>query len=221
MVSKNQNNLMIRSLSAALLIPVVMYVILSGVVIFYASVVLISLLMGVEWHGIIKKLKSKSIWNGIALIHILIFTISFCWLRYQENGQKFLLWLVITTWMADTGAFAFGKIIGGPKLAPKISPFKTWAGLIGAVILSGVSGTVFYSYLNFGNGYKFIGATVTLGILAQIGDLFESWIKRKANIKDSGKAIPGHGGILDRVDGLVFSAAGAFVFVMIFKEYLF
>jgi phosphatidate cytidylyltransferase len=109
--------------------------------------------------------------------------------------------------MADTGAFIFGKIIGGPKLAPRISPAKTWAGVVGAIVFSWLSGVVF--------GYVFI--TIVLGVLSLIGDLLESWIKRKAGVKDSGKTIPGHGGILDRVDSLVVSAAGLAMILVVFK----
>ena len=104
---------------------------------------------------------------------------------------------------------------------PKISPYKTWAGLIGAFVFSATIGVVFYKYLNFGSGCAFIYSTVILGMSSQIGDLFESWIKRKAGVKDSGKKIPGHGGILDRVDGLVVCSVVLVIILAFFKKNLF
>jgi phosphatidate cytidylyltransferase len=207
MENKARKNLLVRSVSAALLIPVVVYVIMSGLEIFYASIGLISVLMGMEWYGMLRTLRPRVVWNLVALVYILSFIISLSFIRNQEAGQSLLIWILVTTWMADTGAFIFGKVIGGPKLAPKISPSKTWAGVVGAVVFSWLSGIIF--------GYVFI--TILLGVLSLIGDLFESWIKRKAGVKDSGKTIPGHGGILDRVDSLVVSAAGLAVILVVFK----
>lgn len=207
MENKARKNLLVRSVSAALLIPVVVYVIMSGLEIFYASIGLISVLMGMEWYGMLRTLRPRVVWNLVALVYILSFIISLSFIRNQEAGQSLLIWILVTTWMADTGAFIFGKVIGGPKLAPKISPSKTWAGVVGAVVFSWLSGMIF--------GYVFI--TILLGVLSLIGDLFESWIKRKAGVKDSGKTIPGHGGILDRVDSLVVSAAGLAVILVVFK----
>lgn len=118
----------------------------------------------------------------------------------------------------DVGAYFVGRTIGGPKIAPKISPSKTWSGLVGGMIGSGAV-LLILSYLQFDSGYapmeqeigieeKFdiaspllVGAAIA--IVAQSGDFFESWMKRRAGVKDSGKLIPGHGGLFDRVDGLL------------------
>lgn len=122
-----------------------------------------------------------------------------------------VLAIVIAT---DTGAYFSGRSIGGPKIAPRISPSKTWAGLIGGMIAAGlVSFGFFYSNVGdrafsiMGLGALAIGAG--LAILAQCGDFFESWLKRRARMKDSSNLIPGHGGILDRVDGLLPVAIAA------------
>lgn len=122
-----------------------------------------------------------------------------------------VLAVVIAT---DTGAYFSGRSIGGPKIAPRISPSKTWAGLIGGMIAAGlVSFGFFYSNVGdrafsiMGLGALAIGAG--LAILAQCGDFFESWLKRRARMKDSSNLIPGHGGILDRVDGLLPVAIAA------------
>lgn len=123
-----------------------------------------------------------------------------------------ILAVVIAT---DTGAYFSGRSIGGPKIAPSISPSKTWAGLFGGMTAAGlVSLGFFYSNVGerafslMGLGALAIGAG--LAILAQCGDFFESWLKRRARMKDSSNLIPGHGGVLDRVDGIlpVVIAAG-------------
>lgn len=125
-----------------------------------------------------------------------------------------LLGVVAVVIATDVGAYFSGRTIGGPKIAPKISPSKTWAGLIGGMILAGLVSGSFFLY-NVGE-IRFspmllvavlIGAV--LAILAQSGDFFESWLKRKAGLKDSSNLIPGHGGVFDRVDGMLPVAIAA------------
>ena len=122
-----------------------------------------------------------------------------------------VLWVLLTVWASDTGAYVFGTAYGGPKLAPKISPNKTWAGLGGAMLGAGLATMVLGLFLyahdlgpfEYSRDF-FIGAG--LGLIAQIGDLLISIFKRRANVKDTGALIPGHGGILDRIDALMFVA---------------
>ena len=114
---------------------------------------------------------------------------------------EIVFWSFVVTWSTDIFAYAAGRLIGGPKLAPAISPNKTWAGLIGGVIGAGVAGALVASMLDLGAPYIFIGGL--MGVIAQAGDLYESWVKRRAGVKDSGSIIPGHGGVLDRLDGLL------------------
>ena len=102
-------------------------------------------------------------------------------IRHEPDGIRNALWALAIVWATDIGAYFAGRSIGGPKLAPRVSPNKTWAGLVGGIVL----------------------ATPLLAILAQGGDLYESWLKRRAGVKDSGSVIPGHGGFLDRLDGMV------------------
>jgi len=123
-------------------------------------------------------------------------------------GALIILYVLVTVWAVDIFAMFSGKIIGGPKLAPRISPNKTWAGLLGAIV--GAMAVACLSYLifpYFGLSQVTLSHMFTLAVglalVAQMADLFESAIKRKNDIKDSGAIIPGHGGILDRVDGLV------------------
>lgn len=118
-----------------------------------------------------------------------------------ETGVLFTLWTLATVWMTDIGAYSAGRAIGGPKLMPAVSPSKTWAGLIGGVVLA----SLFAAFLHraYGLPLRLTLATPVLAVAAQAGDLYESWLKRRAGVKDSGDLLPGHGGMLDRLDGLV------------------
>ncbi|MEZ5708473.1 MAG: phosphatidate cytidylyltransferase [Blastomonas sp.] len=123
------------------------------------------------------------------------------YLRQQDDGLMLALWAMSIVWATDIGAYFAGRAIGGPKLAPAISPSKTWAGLGGGVFAALLLGLLFYQ--NFGLPLVLALASGLLAVLAQTGDLLESHLKRQAGVKDSGNLIPGHGGVLDRVDGLV------------------
>lgn len=122
-------------------------------------------------------------------------------MRRQDEGIVFTLWALALVWACDIGAYFAGRAIGGPKLWPAISPNKTWAGLIGGVALASLFAMVMHVF--YGLPWRMTLATPVLAVLAQGGDLFESWLKRRAGVKDSGNILPGHGGVLDRLDGLV------------------
>jgi phosphatidate cytidylyltransferase len=114
-----------------------------------------------------------------------------------------VLWLVVCVWATDIGAYFLGKLAGGAKLAPRISPGKTWSGLIGGVCWSAVASAAMGLVFGQGSTFMLAGIGIGLAIVAQMGDLLESAAKRTAGVKDSGYLIPGHGGLLDRIDGLV------------------
>lgn len=126
------------------------------------------------------------------------------------HGLFFAAWLFLVVWATDIGAYIFGRTIGGPKIAPSISPSKTWAGLLGGIVFAGVVMIVMMRAMT-GDFDWTIGPMLVVGVLwgaplvvlAQAGDFFESWMKRRAGVKDSGALIPGHGGVFDRVDGLL------------------
>ena len=119
----------------------------------------------------------------------------------QHEGLAWTFWAMALVWGCDIGAFFAGRTFGGPKLAPRLSPNKTWSGLIGGVLLASVVGALMH--WRFGLPLRMTLATPGLAVVAQGGDLFESWLKRRAGVKDSGTILPGHGGVLDRLDGLV------------------
>jgi phosphatidate cytidylyltransferase len=122
-------------------------------------------------------------------------------LRERDFGLLFATWAIVLVWATDIGAYFAGRSIGGPKLMPRVSPNKTWAGLIGGVIAA----TLFAFALHVWAGlpFRLVMTTPLLAMSAQAGDLYESWLKRRAGVKDSGSLLPGHGGVLDRLDGLV------------------
>lgn len=138
---------------------------------------------------------------GAGLLYAGFPALALLFLRDQPHGIGLTLWTLALVWATDIGAFFAGRAIGGPKLAPAISPNKTWAGLIGGVVAAGAIGALLV--FAFGLPLKLAPLGGVLAVLAQAGDLYESWLKRKAGVKDSGHLLPGHGGVLDRLDGLV------------------
>jgi phosphatidate cytidylyltransferase len=123
------------------------------------------------------------------------------YLRGLPSGLALTLWTLAIVWATDIGAYFAGRAIGGPKLAPRISPAKTWAGLGGGVVAAGIVGLLIAVCAGLPSALHWLAAP--LAVAAQAGDLFESWLKRRAGVKDSGRLLPGHGGALDRLDGVV------------------
>jgi len=142
---------------------------------------------------------------GAGLVYVGLPVLALLWLRERpDNGLVLTLWALSLVWATDIGAFFSGRTIGGPKIAPAISPSKTWAGLIGGVAMATALAMGFRHWL--GLPLVLVWATPLLAVAAQAGDFFESWMKRRAGVKDSGSLLPGHGGVLDRLDGVVTSA---------------
>ncbi len=144
------------------------------------------------------------VWAILGYAYVTMPIISLEWLRNQPEGLPIVIGCFLLVWGTDVGGYFAGKGIGGPKLAPTISPNKTWAGLFGGVLLAGLAASSMYYIFDFWSLPLIIVSGMLLAVWAQIGDLFESHIKRSFNKKDSGGLIPGHGGILDRIDGLIF-----------------
>jgi len=132
--------------------------------------------------------------------------VALLWLRSVDDNGLMVVWLFFAVWAMDVGGYFAGKGIGGPKLAPRLSPKKTWAGLIGGMVLAAIVSFAISLLFDLGTPVWLALAGAGVAVIAQIGDLYESAVKRALDAKDSGNLIPGHGGILDRVDGLVFAA---------------
>lgn len=142
-------------------------------------------------------------------LYLLVPLASLLWLRREHpEGALLVLWLFLVIVATDTGAYFVGRTLGGPRLAPHISPGKTWSGLAGGVVLAGAVGGVAVWLHGDGATGALVAVPVAmlLAVVAQGGDLVESWLKRRSGVKDSGTLLPGHGGVLDRFDGVLFAA---------------
>ncbi len=145
---------------------------------------------------------------GVALVGL--FCIAFLWLRSNpDHGRLTVAWLVVAVWFTDTGAYAVGNAIGGPKLAPRISPNKTWAGLAGGVAAAIVWSVVALGWYDGRALLPVAVAAAVTAVLAQTGDLSVSVFKRRYDVKDTSALLPGHGGVLDRLDGMLLTGPAA------------
>lgn len=148
-------------------------------------------------------------WVGGGYLYASLPVASMAYIRGEEPfGFGAIIFLFAVVWGTDIAAYFNGRSLGGPKLAPKFSPNKTWSGAIGGALIGCAGGTfVAFFALNTAPANLFIPfLALTLSVISQIGDIFESWVKRKFGVKDSSHILPGHGGFMDRVDGLVFAA---------------
>jgi len=191
----------VRLVSACVLFPPVLAAAFFGspyfeTLIFFASVILLFELYCTS--------NGKIGWTIGGAIYIALAALSLIALRSTVGqGAITIYWLFTLVWGADTFAYFIGRRLGGPKLAPKLSPKKTWVGFFGAVLGASIVGIFVAIYLGKTNVWPLVTFSATLGIVSQIGDLIESGFKRHFQKKDMGSLIPGHGGLFDRVDGLL------------------
>lgn len=186
------------------------YILLYQKVLFNLIILITFLFCLYEWIKIFKK---KNIIFFLGLLILLIFLISLIRIyNFNDFNLKFL-WLMLITWLTDIGGYVFGKLFGGAKLI-KISPNKTWSGAIGSIILSQFAILIFLLDVNYQFNIYIIFAQLFLSIIGQIGDILMSYIKRKNNKKDTSNFIPGHGGFLDRVDGLIWVIIFGNIFIL-------
>ncbi len=201
-------------------------VLLAGAILFLASVstpeVVMTLAAGAGLIGLFTARshgRAIGMAAAIGLLYCGLPAIALIWVRGLTLGLPATIFLLVAVWSTDIAAYFSGRAFGGPKLAPAISPNKTWAGAFGGIIgamaiCGGLAAAYLASVAGQGVGL-FIGLAGGLSVLSIIGDLFESWLKRRAGVKDSGTILPGHGGVLDRLDGLVpVAMAGAGVFAL-------
>jgi phosphatidate cytidylyltransferase len=188
-----------RFIISLLAFPLI-YILLYQKALFNSLIVIIFLFCLYEW---IKLFKKKNIIFFLGLLILFIFLISLIRIYNFEHYNLKFLWLILIAWLTDIGGYIFGKLFGGPKLI-KISPNKTWAGAIGSIILSQLAFLIFYFDVSYKFNIFIIFSQLFLSIVGQIGDILMSYIKRKNDKKDSSNFIPGHGGFLDRVDGLIW-----------------
>ncbi|MAZ76329.1 MAG: phosphatidate cytidylyltransferase [Micavibrio sp.] len=209
-----------RLISGFTIGPLFSYGIIAGGWLFWLMMAVAIVISAIEWTSLSRATKRPILLSVSGLIYIIICYESFISLRLNfDQGLYLTLALLLSVWTSDIGAYACGKAIGGAKMIPSISPNKTWAGFIGAAILSGLMmlglyflGFILREHLSANLYLPFSGAVVAFvlgGLITfsgQAGDLIVSMLKRRAGAKDSGTLIPGHGGLLDRIDSLFMSS---------------
>jgi phosphatidate cytidylyltransferase len=188
-----------RFIISLLAFPLI-YILLYQKLIFNSLIVIIFLFCLYEWVKIFNK---KNIIFFLGLLILFIFLISLIRIYNLEDINLKFLWLILIAWLTDIGGYIFGKLFGGPKLI-KISPNKTWSGVFGSIILSQFAFFIFFLNANYQINIYIIFSQLVLSVIGQIGDILMSYIKRKNKKKDTSNFIPGHGGFLDRVDGLIW-----------------
>ena len=175
--------------------------------IFISCLIIISCVIWVELNSmfvkIFKNYYYKILINSLSLIYIFYFTWISINTLYTYDAKVIWIYSVLICIMSDIGGFVFGKIFKGPKLT-KISPNKTFSGMVGAFIFSLLLMIVYYFTIDNSDFFKYLIITLIISSTSQLGDIFISFIKRKAKVKNSSDILPGHGGLLDRVDGMVF-----------------
>jgi phosphatidate cytidylyltransferase len=172
----------------------------------------VGIILGLTVLGLIANAfrdRDKTLFAFVGIPYVAFPVLALVLLRADGTwGIHAIMWLMLVVWATDTFAYFAGRMFGGPKLAPVLSPKKTWSGLIGGMVGAAIVSSV-YAATWFPSWIALAVVAAALAVVAQIGDIFESALKRNYGVKDSGYLIPGHGGVLDRVDGLVAVAAVA------------
>ena len=204
-----------RIISSLIMVPIALFAIFSSQKLFIFLVIVVAVLMSFEWSEMSRKMPDKKKWRWIGFFYISIPL--YCVISIRILDNEILFWMFAIIWATDIFAFFAGKSLGGAKIAPAISPNKTWSGLIGGVLASLAIGAV--SAIIFpGSVIFFLIISVLISIVEQISDLVESKFKRIFGVKDSGDIIPGHGGVLDRLDGMILVAPLVWVIIFIFPS---
>ncbi len=194
------NELLVRTLTGAILIAIALLTAVQGGNLFAYFVAAVATAMFYEWTRMVRGWGAA--WYASGFFYALIPALALLWIRERdEHGLYLLIWVFMITWSTDIGAYFTGRRFGRRKLAPSISPGKTVEGLYGGIAAATLFGGAWV--LAMGLGKPLLAFAPVFAIAAQAGDLFESRMKRRAGIKDSGAWLPGHGGALDRLDGLV------------------
>lgn len=208
------SNFTLRVITACVLAPLVLYITKLSGLYFTAMVLFASIVMGGEWFHMTAK--KNNIWKILGVIYILSASLSLLWLVDQKylldgtvrfSGISAVISIFVLVWANDVGGYIFGKLVGGKRLCPKISPNKTWSGFFGGMLCCVSISPVLSDHMVTG---------AIISAIASCGDLLESWAKRKCNTKDSGTLVPGHGGLLDRVDGVLLVS----IFMAIFAAFV-
>ena len=211
------NELQKRILSSIILLPITIFFIFKGSIFFIFFLSLIFLAVTYEWFNMSENNELTRIFGIIFLFFSFFFAF-----YLRENFFNLFLLIIVVCIFTDVGGYIFGKVFKGLKLT-KISPNKTYSGVIGSFLISLIAGSL---YLNFPDNreiliedpLKIFLLILFISFVSQLGDLIISYFKRKANLKDTGKILPGHGGFLDRIDGLIFAIPALYILTLIVES---
>ena len=219
------NNLTKRFISSLIILPIALLFIINGSFFFIFFLSILFLVTSYEW---VKMSKKKILYKILGIIFLILSFYSAFNLRTYA-GLNFFLFIILISIFTDIGGYIFGKFFKGPKLT-KISPNKTYSGVIGSLIMPVFAGLLYIQYMRVPLGVivpikldtlsnnfdlTFLIMILSISIISQLGDLTISYFKRLSKIKDTGKILPGHGGLLDRVDGLIFVIPICYLFVVL------
>lgn len=219
-----KSDLGVRTLSAVVMLAVAGAALWLGGYAWVVFVALVAALVLFEWRRLVRGFapvwSGRLLWNLAGIFYIGFAAATLLALREQPTGFAIVSAIVISVIATDIGAYFAGRAIGGPKIAPRISPSKTWAGLGGGILfaaamLAGLAELISGGAVAAKTSATFAIAGAVAAVVAQAGDFFESWMKRRAGVKDSSHLLPGHGGVFDRVDGLLsvsFMAGVLYIF---------
>jgi phosphatidate cytidylyltransferase len=227
----------LRALSAAVLTPVAVACVWIGGIAFTAIVAVMMIGLLVEWlmlcrhpprldplHGSSPRGDGETLrippplgLFSAGLLYVAVSGVALLWLRADPvAGRADVLFLLLIVWAGDIGAYTVGRWVGGPRLAPRISPGKTWSGAIGGLVTAVVVGLIAAHFLwQTTTVWPAAAIASVLSVVAQAGDLLESFVKRRLAVKDSGHLIPGHGGLFDRLDGVLAAAPAAALLALV------
>ena len=205
-----------RIYSSLIILPITLFFIIQGSALLLVFLSLFFLATCYEWFKMNKKNDLVKLFGTI----FLFFSFYSAFNIREKSGIDFFIFIILICIFTDIGGYIFGKVFKGPKLT-KISPNKTYSGVIGGFLISLSVGLLFLQYTNtdfLGNdSSKILPAILCISLISQLGDLIISYFKRKAKLKDTGNILPGHGGLLDRIDGMIFVIPIIFILIFIAK----
>ncbi len=194
------SELVVRSFAAVVMIVIALVATMEGGYVFAVLAAAAATAVFYEWTRLVRGW--GPVWYVSGFVYALAAALALLWVRDRaDNGIALVFWVFAIVWATDIGAYFTGRAIGGPKLAPAISPGKTWAGFYGGIVAATIVAGAWAMFTGLDPVLLLLAPLFS--VAAQGGDLFESWMKRRAGVKDSGRLLPGHGGVLDRLDGLL------------------